>query len=169
MWVVVSRTLLISDANIIIDMAVGGLLEPMFALDYEFATPDLLYHAELQDQHAYLPEMGLQIRELDGASVQQLLQLNQQYMTTGVSSYDLSALTLAIQEQAPLLTGDRMLVQVCIEQNVEVHGTLWITEQILVSGIKTTDEISVAYQSMKDDGSRLPWDETKKQLQRHRK
>ncbi|MHB1587585.1 MAG: hypothetical protein ACYCRH_11490 [Acidiferrobacteraceae bacterium] len=30
--------LLISDANVIIDMEVGGLIEQMFTLDYEFAV-----------------------------------------------------------------------------------------------------------------------------------
>ncbi|WP_290649300.1 hypothetical protein [Aquisalimonas sp.] len=39
--------LLIGDANVLIDMEVGGLLERMFALPHEFATPDALYADEL--------------------------------------------------------------------------------------------------------------------------
>ncbi|OEZ62033.1 hypothetical protein [Duganella sp. HH105] len=32
--------LLISDANILIDMDVGGLLAPMFSMEYRFAVPE---------------------------------------------------------------------------------------------------------------------------------
>ena len=40
--------LLISDANILIDMEVGGLTAAMFRLDgYRFAVPDVLFAEEL--------------------------------------------------------------------------------------------------------------------------
>ncbi len=35
--------LLISDANILIDMEEGGLLEAMFRWSYDYATPDSLF------------------------------------------------------------------------------------------------------------------------------
>ena len=35
--------LLVSDANIFIDMEEGGLLELMFKLPYEFCVPDVLF------------------------------------------------------------------------------------------------------------------------------
>ena len=39
--------LLISDANILIDMECGGLLDCMFTVDYEFAVLDVLFEEEL--------------------------------------------------------------------------------------------------------------------------
>ena len=43
--------LLISDANILMDVEVGDLVAPMFSLGYPFAVPDVLYYEELeQDQ-----------------------------------------------------------------------------------------------------------------------
>jgi|GEM_PF-3477377 hypothetical protein len=38
--------LLISDANILIDMADGGLLEKMSRLPEKFAVPDVLFHVK---------------------------------------------------------------------------------------------------------------------------
>ena len=38
---------LISDANVLIDMEVGGLIELMFKLPFEFQTPDILFEEEL--------------------------------------------------------------------------------------------------------------------------
>jgi hypothetical protein len=51
--------LLISDANVLFDMDAGGLLPKMFALDYTFAVPDILFEEELHAQHPELPKLGL--------------------------------------------------------------------------------------------------------------
>ena len=52
--------LLISDANILIDMEVGGLLEAIFRLDETFAVPDVLYSEELEEHHANLLNRRMQ-------------------------------------------------------------------------------------------------------------
>jgi len=44
--------LLISDANILIDMADGGLLQAMFRLEETFAVPDVLFEEELEGKDA---------------------------------------------------------------------------------------------------------------------
>lgn len=56
MWNSVGHKLLISDANILIDMIVGGLLDDIFRLDYEFGLPDVLFEYELREHHAGLPQ-----------------------------------------------------------------------------------------------------------------
>lgn len=42
--------LLISDANILIDMEAGKLLEKLFLLPFNFAIPDILYWEEIQPE-----------------------------------------------------------------------------------------------------------------------
>lgn len=51
--------LLISDANILIDLEEGELLGLLFQLPYQFSVPDILFAEELEAQHAHLPGMGL--------------------------------------------------------------------------------------------------------------
>ncbi len=41
--------LLISDANILIDIEVGGLTASMFSLNYQFALSDVLFYDELEE------------------------------------------------------------------------------------------------------------------------
>ena len=53
-----SKKLLISDANIIIDIVAGELVDAMFSLDYEFGTPDILYAEELEEQHSGILNAG---------------------------------------------------------------------------------------------------------------
>ena len=45
--------LLISDANILIDMDDSGLLSSLFKLPYEFVTPDVLFEEELKEKFVY--------------------------------------------------------------------------------------------------------------------
>lgn len=71
--------LLISDANILIDMDTGGLLAPMFSMEYRFAVPDVLYVEELEGQHDGLMELGLQSVTLQDHLVATVAALSQQY------------------------------------------------------------------------------------------
>ena len=161
------KQLLISDANILIDIVAGRLIDAMFSLPYEYGTPTMIYEQELSQHHTYLPEKGLRLLELEPASINRMLIFGRKY--NGVSSNDLAALSLAEQVSVPLLTGDKKLRQVCQEENIDVHGTVWLVGKILAAGNITVKEASSAYQSMEQDGSRLPWGDVDKQLKKFSK
>ena len=163
-----SRKLLISDANILIDISVGGLLDELFRLNYEYGLPDVLFEYELQAQHPDLPERGLQILTLAAEAVTDTTSIHAKHRKTGVSIYDGMALALARQEQCPLLTGDGALRQVSLAEGLDVKGTVWLVGQMLESGLIDVDRASHAYQAMKDDGSRLPWGRIDQQIKRYR-
>lgn len=116
-----ANKLLISDANILIDMIVGGLLDEIFRLDYEFGLPDVLFEYELRENHADLPDKGLQVVASESAAVEDTGSLYQRHRSSGVSVNDCMALALAKQEDCPLLTGDSALRQVSILEDVEVR------------------------------------------------
>ena len=40
---------LVSDSSILIEFSKRGILDRMFALEFQFAVPDLLFHEELID------------------------------------------------------------------------------------------------------------------------
>ena len=58
--------LLISDANILIDMEAGALMETLFLLPMQFGIPDLLYYEEIEPGSPGLEDLGLQIMEVSG-------------------------------------------------------------------------------------------------------
>lgn len=154
--------LLISDANILIDIEVGGLTVPMFSLDYQFALPDVLFYEELEEQHAHLLDMGLQVRELDERMVARVAALAQQYKRPG--RMDLFALVLAVEENCPLLTGDQDLRAAAEKERVEVRGTLWLVAEMIRAGNITAPFARSAYQQMRARGRRLPWDRAEQML-----
>ena len=148
--------LFISDANVLIDIEIGALVAPMFSLEYLFAVPDVLFYEELEKQHAYLLDMGLEPRELDEVMVSSVVRMAAQYPRPGRN--DLFALVLAAHEQCPLLTGDKDLKAAAENENVEVRGTLWLVSEMVRTGKITVSVARGAFQLMRTHGRRLPWD-----------
>lgn len=156
--------LLISDANILIDIEIGGLVAPLFSLEYQFAVPDVLFYEELEERHNYMLDMGLVAREFDEAMVKQVIQLAARYPRPGRN--DLFALVLAAKEVCPLLTGDRDLKLAAKNENVEVRGTLWLVNEMVRTGKISVHVARGAYQRMQAYGRRLPWELAESELRK---
>jgi hypothetical protein len=160
----VAVRLLISDANIIIDMNTGGLLRLMFRFDATFAVPDVLFEEELRTDHPELLRLGLKRLELRENTVVYAGVLVEKYRSLGASINDLLALALAWQEKCPLLTGDGRLRTAGQTEGIEVHGTLWLIEQMVKARTIAVRQAEAGYAKMREAGRRLPWDDVDKQL-----
>jgi predicted nucleic acid-binding protein len=136
----------------------------MFRLDDSFATPDVLYREELEQHHPELPGLGLRIERLSSAGVAEVERLSVVY--PGPSTNDLFALALAKERHWPLLSGDGHLRKVAEAEDVEIHGTLWIIERMIVSGTLTLARARTSLALMKDAARRLPWVEFEAMLAR---
>lgn len=147
--------LLISDANILIDIDVAGLLAPMFSMNFIYGIPDILYHEELKDSHAHILDYGLRVISLHSETVANVETLVQKYQRC--SRNDLFALALAEQESCLLLTGDESLKKAATKESIEVHGTIWLISQMVQSGKLNIDIAKNASKRMQEAGRRLPW------------
>ena len=156
------QQLLISDANILIDMEEGGLLEVMFQLPFDFATPDILFFEELEEEHSHLSDLGLALKEVSSESMMYAMQLTGTY--TQASRNDCFALALAKQEQCPLLTGDMALRKAAEKEAAIVKGTIWLVSQLVIHQKINTEQAREAYRQMQDSGRRLPWTIAEKAL-----
>jgi len=147
--------LLISDANILIDIVEGEVVDPVFELPYEMCTPDLLYYDELATHHPDLVEKGLALKDVQGEFLLQVPALQEKYKKP--SRYDCLALALATQEGCPLLTGDKYLRAAAEQENVEVYGTLWLIDRAVEHGVLSQEGARLAFCRMRQAGRRLPW------------
>ncbi len=154
--------LLISDANILIDLEDGDLITELFKLPFQFQVPDMLFADELEADHGYLLKHGLQLGELTPESMAEVEILVQKYKQP--SRYDCFALVLAKQEDCPLLTGDQNLRKAAEQESVEVKGTLWIVEAMITHQVIGIDTARAAYARMKATGRRLPWQQAEARL-----
>ncbi|MFR0716421.1 PIN domain-containing protein [Enterobacterales bacterium BD_CKDN230030183-1A_HGKHYDSX7] len=147
--------LLISDANILIDLEEGELLSSLFSLPYQFTVPDILYFDELETQHAHLLDMGLVLGELSAQTMLYAMELVGR--VRGPSRNDCFALALARQQNCPLLSGDEALRKAARHEAVDVKGTLWVVEELVRTGKISVDRAHAAYERMRSNARRLPW------------
>lgn len=147
-------------------MEEGGLLEAMFQLPYDFATPDILFFEELEEEHAHLPDLGLALKEVSSESMMYAMQLTNTY--TQASRNDCFALALAKQEHCPLLTGDMALRKAAEKEAAIVKGTIWLVTQLVVHQKINTEQAQDAYNQMKANGRRLPWAIAEQELEKQK-
>jgi predicted nucleic acid-binding protein len=153
---------LINDANIFIDLEEAGLTKQLFDLPYEFAVSDVLFEEELQAQHGDLLKLGLFTLELAHTRMLRVFDLQQRY--SGIGFMDCFALALAEQELCPLLTGDNKLREAARAEGTEVHGTLWVIEEMLRQQIISIETAHRAYDRMELARRRLPFKEARRRL-----
>ena len=158
--------LLISDANILIDLEEGGVLASLFELPFDFVTPYILFYEELEEHHGHLLDMGLGLGSLNGDEILEVEAAVAAY--SGPSTNDCMALVLARREGCPLLTGDRALRTVAGIEGIVVMGTIWVVEKLLEHELVTLHVAEEAFRRMRESGRRLPWDRAENMLERFR-
>ena len=148
--------LLISDANILIDMEAGELMDTLFQLPMQFAIPDILYWEEIEPGTPGLEEQGLRVLEVSGGYVAYAAGLPAKY-GTNASPNDYLALALAKQEGCPLLTGDQTLKQAAKDEDIPVMGSVWLLRTMVENQLLNVDQAYAALARMKERKRRLPW------------
>lgn len=111
-----------------------------------------------------LPALGLKVMTQPAEDVARVEQLRARFR--GPSVNDLFALVLAQSLDCPLLSGDRQLSAAAEAEGVEVRGTLWLVETLVLARLINAERAAEAYEAMRHDGSRLPWDEIDVQVRR---
>ncbi len=158
--------LLISDANILIDMEAGALMQTLFKLPMQFGIPDLLYYEEIEPGSPGLENLGLLVMEVGGEFVKYAENLPSQYnhmlpvkhgRRPGHNDY--LALALAKQESCTLLTGDNYLRTVAGREQIPVMGTIGLLCAMVENQLLTVDDALAALERMKKGKRWLPWSE----------
>jgi rRNA-processing protein FCF1 len=129
----------VKDANVFIDLESMGILDLWFQLDYQTITSSFVV-VELEDgghANALASIQAGQVTEavISSAEMEAFELLSVECESKGLSLADVSVLFLAIREDAILLSGDKTLRNKARLRTVEVHGTLWIMDQLIETGI----------------------------------
>lgn len=127
----------VKDANVFIDLESMGILDLWFQLDYQTITSSFVV-VELEDgghANALASIHAGQVIEavISGEEMEGFEALRVECEPTGLSMADVSVLYLAIREKALLLSGDKPLRNQAKVHLVEIHGTLWIMDQLVES------------------------------------
>jgi predicted nucleic acid-binding protein len=125
--------IVISDSSCLIDLRKVSLLDVFLRLPYEFLIPNTLFEEELLKftaaQKKALLRAGLKVIDLPGERVSRA----QQVMRAAPKLSVHDGFAFALAESHPgciLLSGDGELRKLAAEHEMEVHGVLWILDEI---------------------------------------
>jgi hypothetical protein len=162
-----SRPWYVVDTNILIDFDRGDLLEALFGLPAVFLAPDVIV-AELGEPDGQrLQALGLESVSLAGEQVIEVMEMAAVHRAPSVN--DLFALVLARARAALLLTGDGALRRLAESEGLEVHGTLWLLDELVRLAIVTPVQAAEGLECMLRRDSRLPEGECRRRLRRWRR
>lgn len=165
--------IIVNDSSCLIDLRKAGLLTTALLLPFEFVVALPLISAELSDFTGLdwddLQARGLKIIDLAPTEVERAFVLKG--LHPGLSSYDCFSLALAeALADAMLLTGDQQLRRKAEAIGVEVHGVLWVSDQIESGNKLSAADLADALERLVADPLVfLPLQEVKQRIERLRK
>ena len=160
--------LLVSDTSVLIDLERAGILESLFALQFEIGVPDVLFEQELKGRPGLdLEPLGLQVVSLDEAGT--ALAQSYRKRQPKLSAPDAFALALAKTGDHMLLAGDGSLRDLATAEGVVVHGTLWLFDQLHDAKVLDQQSLLKALGTIASSRRcRLPKPEVQRRLKQYR-
>lgn len=160
--------IVVQDASVLIDLAVGDCLTAWFATGIEtHTTRPVLLEVE-QDVRSFVDARQLRVFDFEGSELLQLLEV-QSRQSARLSFEDCSVFYLAEMLEAILLTGDKLLRASAVASNREVHGTLWILDMLVERKTLTPSAAVAALVRIAEKNTRLPKPECEERLKRWQK
>jgi predicted nucleic acid-binding protein len=152
----------ISDTNIWIDFRNAGLLDALFDLPFQLCSTDFVL-AELEDfDPQALRKRGLVVHSLDEGAMARLYGLLTAHNNSSLA--DVSCYLMAQETGHPLLTGDGRLRKQASQDGLQVHGALWLLDQLVAHKVTAPDVAAEGLKGMLERGARLPHTECQTRL-----
>jgi rRNA maturation endonuclease Nob1 len=140
------KTIIVYDANILIDFCKLGMLHELFLLGYTMYTVDWVFgELQAEQQNAYLPYIKsgqLNVGQLTEDMMKEVFTIKRQ--KAQLSQADCSVLVYARHQAGILLTSDMNLRKIALHLGAEVHGHLWVFDQMFEQGILSGKALTAA-------------------------
>jgi len=160
--------LIVTDANVLIFLSRLDLMESFVVMDFEIHTTDYIINEyykgakkelNLKNLDKYVRSGKLCVHEY---GYTEILAIQEQKISLSIP--DCSIYKLALDLQAILLTGDKPLKMFSELSNIEVHGIIWLIDQMRGADIIDHIEYKEKLKELKGLSSRLPVDEIDRRL-----
>lgn len=165
-----SPRVVINDASCLFDLHKGGILQAMLALPYVFQVALPVRRNELLtiagSEWEAFESAGLITIDLPDTAVAEAIALKNDH--AALSAEDCFSLVLARQTRGSvLLTGDRTLRTVAAAAGVDVHGVLWIVDELVRLKLHPRPALRTCLTAWRDDPTVwLPAHEVASRLER---
>jgi len=163
--------IVVSDSSCLIDLRKVSMLDLLLRLPYEFLIPNTLFEEELLKftaaQKKALIRGGLKVVDLPGERVLRAQAIVRELPQLSVHD----GFAFALAESHPeciLLSGDEGLRTLAAKHAVEVHGVLWVLDQLHANDLTPAATILIVLRTFLADATvRLPRREVAAYIKRY--
>ena len=161
------KKIVVNDTNVFIDLCNVELLEAFFMLPWEVHTTEFVMLELLREEQnekvaKYKTDGRLHIPVFEPHELTAIIELKEK---AGVSLTDGSVWYYAKTHSFVLLTGDRKLRQASYLDSVEVHGIIYVFDELVAEGILPPTMAIDKLKDLQKSNPRLPKDEIDKRIE----
>ncbi|MFK8005098.1 MAG: DUF3368 domain-containing protein [Saprospiraceae bacterium] len=163
-------TLAVTDANIFIDLFELKLLSLFFELDLDiYTTQEVLLECDKiqrEQLQLFIKNKKLIVKNISDADA---LKMESMTFNKGLSEPDKSVLFVAKNENGMVISGDKLIRKWCQKNKIEVHGILWVLDEINQAQLISSQEVIEKLETLLQFNFWLPTIAANELLERWRK
>jgi predicted nucleic acid-binding protein len=161
--------LIITDVSVLFDLYHIKVLPEFFALDVEicmtiFVYNEIVQQEQIQEFEMFKRTQKLTVLELSAEEEEQVVNLKLKRSLRSIP--DKTMLWKAMQLKCPLLTCDDKLRKEATDNDIEVHGSIWVVTELQKQNIIDKAKTIELLEQLKKVNTRLPFDEMDKIIKR---
>lgn len=160
--------IIVNDTNIFIDLHSVGLLNDMCGLPYEIHTVDFVASEIVNEQQhdafrRLVSDGKIQVNSFSAEEVKEIVAEHSE-VAGNLSITDCSVCYYARKHHIPMLTGDRRLRKYAESQSIEVHGTLFLFDEMVRYSILAPETAAAKLNELLRLNVRLPKSEISRRI-----
>lgn len=156
--------LLISDANIFIDLEKTDLLKHFDRLGIAIATSDFVYNELNSEQRSIVTTLNIKIYTMDGDEFMEFFTAFTALGLKKLSSQDYSIFYYAKKHSGEVLSNDKRLRTYATKKSIPIKGLFYILDEMVDRECVTPRTMVEKLVQLKEINKRLPIDEIDKRI-----
>lgn len=161
--------LIITDTNVFFDLISIGALPEFFALDFDICTTDfvineILLSDQKEQVEFFMRAKQLTVYKISADEIEEIIKFKTVRVFKGIT--DKTVLWKSHILHCPLLTGDNKLRNEAKDLGIEVHGILWVINNLVEVGIITNIKGIDLLEKLRLINYSLPGDEITKLIKK---
>jgi predicted nucleic acid-binding protein len=165
-------TVFIHDASILLDLIHTDLLQSFLAMPVRMVTTDFVVEeitvdADKEELQVATSSGALQVLISGLAELESITALQSTHRALSIA--DCSVLFYANRLQAVVLTGDSRLRREATDAGLDVHGTVWVFDELIAQGLLAEKVAAGKLEELFAVNPRLPREDCERRIHRWRK
>ena len=159
--------LIITDTNVLFDVIKIGALPEFFSLDYDICTTvfvieEIRPSGQRELLETFIRAKKLTVFEFTGEDIEEVANFDTVRVLKRFT--DKSVIWKSVQLNCPMLTGDKKMREIAENIGIEVHGSIWVIDELINSDLISTEKAIELLEQLLETNSWLPRNEIERRI-----